>query len=71
VFDNWAKIDSGYLMSFGARFSYGHFDRCLQFRQELSRNDVIQGQHCMVRFGASETLTLPEDYEGDFDWREM
>jgi hypothetical protein len=71
VFDTWAKIESGFLTAFGVRPSFGHFDACLKFRHEVSSSDVIQGQHCFVAFGAAAESTLPDEIEGDFDWREM
>jgi hypothetical protein len=70
VFDFWAKIESGYLSSIGSRVNFGHFDNCLKFRHEISNSETIKGQHCLVTFTASES-TLPEDFNGDFDWREM
>lgn len=71
MLDTWAKIDSGYLVAFGSKFNFGHFDDCLKFRQEISKSDIIQGQHCLVTFGASEISTLPDEFESNFDWREM
>jgi hypothetical protein len=71
VFDTWAKIDSGYLSAFGGRSSFGHFHRCVEFRHEVSSSDVVQGQHCLVTFRAAVESTLPDEIEGDFDWREM
>lgn len=62
VFDSWGKSQSG-LFS-GNLVNFGHYEQCLQMRQEFdSESDgTFQGQHCIIFFKDSpEVSNFTED----------
>lgn len=72
VFDSWGKVQSG--LFDGNDFNFGHFTECINYRFDNKRGDngIIQGQYCLVGFGATPDTSRTEDNIPDgFDWREM
>lgn len=70
MLDSWSKFQSGVLSGNSANF--GHFDQCVRFvhDSEDSNIGVIKGQHCIVRYTATQNASTHEN-DGIFDWREM